>query len=154
MNTERPMTIGQLARTETSDLYVLQSLFEDSRKEHVLFFNTRIVRVTEALLFASKFYTALCAAPDAKISARFTHIGLAGRTLGSANLIRPLFSDNMTQEQVSETETVIMLGDIQDSLVDEVQRICAPIFMLFDFHEFAPQVYEDIVRRFEKGEVT
>lgn len=47
-----------------------------------------------------------------------------------------------------------MLGNIKSALVDEVRRVCAPMFMLFDFMEFAPQVYEDIVRRFEKGEVT
>ena len=56
------------------------------RDRSALFFNTRIVRVTEALMFASKFYAALGAAPGAKISARFTHSGLAGRTLKSAGL--------------------------------------------------------------------
>ena len=55
---------------------------------------------------------------------------------------------------MSETEIVIVLGDIQGKLVDEVQRICAPMFMLFDFLEFAREVYEDIVRRFEKGEAS
>jgi hypothetical protein len=54
----------------------------------------------------------------------------------------------------SETETVVVLGDVQAKLVDEVQRICAPMFMLFDFQEFNREVYEDIVRRFEKGEAS
>jgi hypothetical protein len=49
---------------------------------------------------------------------------------------------------------VIVLGSIKNALVDEVRRVCAPMFMLFDFQEFAPKVYEDIVRRFEKGEAT
>jgi hypothetical protein len=55
---------------------------------------------------------------------------------------------------MSETETVIVLGDIQAALVDEVERVCAPMFMLFDFQQFNLEVYEDIVRRFEKGEST
>jgi hypothetical protein len=46
------------------------------------------------------------------------------------------------------------LGNIQAALVDEVQRICAPMFMLFDFQEFGREIYEDIVRRFEKGEAS
>jgi hypothetical protein len=92
-------------------------------------------------------------APDAKISARFTHSGLAGRTLKAVGN-RLLLSSPTLHEQVSETETVIVLGDIHNALVDEVQRVCAPMFMLFDFQEFAPTVYEDIVRRFEKGEST
>jgi hypothetical protein len=49
---------------------------------------------------------------------------------------------------------VIVLGNIKSALVDEVQRVCAPMFMLFDFQEFAREVYEDIVRRYEKGEST
>jgi hypothetical protein len=119
-----------------------------------LFFNTRIVRVTEALMFAGKLYTALGAASDAKISARFTHSGLAERTLKSASPNRRLSGSPTTHEQVSETETVIVLGDIHNALVGEVQRVCAPMFMLFDFQEFGQQIYEDIVRRFEKGEAT
>ena len=49
---------------------------------------------------------------------------------------------------------MIVLGDIKSALVDEVQRVCEPMFMLFGFMVFARQVYEDIVRRFERGEVT
>ena len=49
---------------------------------------------------------------------------------------------------------MIVLGDIQNALVDEVQSVCAPMFMLFDFQEFEQLIYEDIVRRFEKGEAS
>jgi TIR domain len=66
---------------KSGDFYLLQSLFEDTRDKDALFFNTRIVRVTEALMFASRLYSALGAAADAKISLRVTHTGLSGRTL-------------------------------------------------------------------------
>jgi hypothetical protein len=132
----------------------MQSLFEDRREANALFFDTRIVRVTEALMFAGKLYTALGATADAKISARFKHRGLAGRTLKSASPNRPLPNNATTHERVSETEAVIVLGDIQTALVDEVERVCAPMFMLFDFQEFARVVYKDIVHRFEKGETS
>lgn len=139
---------------KSGDFYLLQSFFEDKRAKNALFFNTRIVRVTEALMFASRLYTTLGAAPDAKISARFTHTGLAGRMLKSAGGNRSLSTQPTSLEAVSETETVILLGDIHTALVDEVRRVCEPMFMLFDFQELAPQVYEDIVRRFEAGETT
>jgi len=42
--------------------------------------------------------------------------------------------------------------DVKSALVDEVQRVCAPVFMLFDFQEFAREVCDDILRRYEKGE--
>jgi len=139
---------------KNGDFYLLQSFFEDTREKNALFFDTRIVRVTEALMFAGKLYAAIGAASDAKLSVRFTHSGLAGRTLKSASSNRRLSEDRKSREQVSETETVIVLGDIKSALVDEVQRVCEPMFMLFGFMVFARQVYEDIVRRFERGEVT
>jgi TIR domain-containing protein len=142
------------AARKNGDFYAMQSYFEDQREHNALFFNTRIVRVTEALLFASRLYTALGAAPDAKISARFTHSGLAGRALKSATLNRQLSTHPTTREQVCETETVLVLRDIHAGLVDEVERVCAPMFMLFNFQQFQRQVYEDIVRRFEKGEAS
>lgn len=139
---------------KSGDFYLLQSFFEDKRAKNALFFNTRIVRVTEALLFASRLYTTLGAAPDAKMSARFTHTGLSGRMLKSASGNRSLSTQPTSLEAVSETEAVIVLGDIHTALVDEVRRVCEPMFMLFDFQELAPQVYEDIVRRFVAGEST
>ncbi|MBC7490457.1 MAG: toll/interleukin-1 receptor domain-containing protein [Glaciimonas sp.] len=139
---------------KSGDFYLLQSFFEDKRAKNALFFNTRIVRVTESLLFASRLYTTLGVAPDAKVSVRFTHTGLAGRMLKSASGNRYLSTQSTSLEEVSETETVIVLGDIHTALVDEVRRVCEPMFMLFDFQELAPQVYEDIVRRFEAGEAT
>jgi TIR domain len=153
------------AARKNGDFYAMQSYFEDQRARelsaidvlsagHSLFFNTRIVRVTEALLFANSFYTALGSAPDAKISARFTHTGLARRSLKSATVNRPLSTHPTTREQVSETETVLVLRDIHTALVDEVERVCAPMFMLFNFQQFQRKVYGDIVRRFENGEVS
>jgi hypothetical protein len=147
-------TYDYWAARKNGDFYLLQNLFEDTRERNALFFNTRMVRVTEALMFADRLYSALGAAPDAKISARFTHSGLAGRALKSASPNRRLSGHPMAHDQSSETENVIVLGDIKNGLVDEVRRVCAPMFMLFDFQEFAPAVYEDIVRRFERGEAT
>jgi hypothetical protein len=46
-----------------------------------------------------------------------------------------------------------MLGDMQSTRVDEVKRILAPMFALFDYMEFNVDVYADIVRNFEAGRV-
>ena len=56
-----PTTIGPFAKS--GDFYLLQSFYEDTRDRNALFFNTRIVRVTEALMFAGKLYTTLGAHP-------------------------------------------------------------------------------------------
>jgi hypothetical protein len=81
-------------------------------------------------------------APDAKISARSTRSRLGGRTPKRAGSNRQLFNDRKAHDQLSEMETVIVLGDIKNALVDEVRRVYAPMFMLFDFQEFAQEVYD------------
>ena len=154
INDEERKSYDYWAASKSGDFYAMQSFFEDQRMESALFFDTRIVRVTEALLFASKFYAELGTAPDAKISVRVAHRGLAGRVLKNASVNRPLYGERTTVEKVSETEFEVVLGNIRGALVDEVQRICAPMFMLFDFQEFAQKVYEDIVRGFEQGRIT
>ncbi len=141
------------ALRSNGDFYLLQNLFEDMRDEKKIFFNTRIVRVTEALLFAGNLYGNLGAAPDTRLSVRVAHDGLAGRTLTSASFNRHMFP-KQAHDNESQVEIAVVLGSIRDSLVDDVRRILAPMFMLFDFTEFSDQVYTDIVRRFEKGEPT
>jgi hypothetical protein len=55
--------------------------------------------------------TTVGAPPDAKISARSTHTGLAGRTLKTAGPYRVLIRHRKAHEQLSETEAVIIVGD-------------------------------------------
>lgn len=137
----------------TGDFYLLQSLFEDMRSEKQVFFNTRIVRATEALLFAHGIYTTLGAAPETRLSARISHHGLAGRQLTSAGPRRYIRA-RTSHETTATSEVVVALGEIRQTLADSVRRLLEPMFMLFEFAEFQAAVYEDIVRKFEKGEAT
>jgi hypothetical protein len=80
------------ALRNNGDFYLLQSLFEDDRDVNAVFFNSRLVRVTEALMFAANLYDALGEPGDTKLSIRVTHRGIAGRTLSTSNPMRGLFS--------------------------------------------------------------
>lgn len=134
------------------DFYLLQSLFEDSRREKEIFFDTRIVRVTESLMFAERLYAKLGAAPESRIAVRVAHGGLDNRTLTSASPNRSVFSRTAT-ERSSSTEFIVVLGEMQKSRVEDVRRVLEPMFMLFDFMQFQQEVYEDIVRSFEAGRI-
>ena len=50
---------GYWALRSNGDFYLLQSLFEDSRRPNQVFFDTRIVRVTESLMFIENLYAKL-----------------------------------------------------------------------------------------------
>ena len=141
------------ALRSNGDFYLLQSLFEDDRTENKVFFNTRIVRVTESLLFGANLFEHLGVAPETRVSVRVVHRGLAGRELTSSSLNRHIWP-SATPEDESQTEIVTALGHMRPELVDHVRKVTEPLFMLFDFKEFSEEVYRDIVRRFEAGEVT
>src|SRR5688572_10566344 len=108
-----------------------------------------MVRVTEALLFAGNFYTNLGLPTETRISIRVLHHGLINRTLASSSPSRTLSLPRTTSENVSEAEIVVTIGEIRATLVDNVERILAPLFTLFDFMEFDRTIYEEIARRFE-----
>ena len=139
------------ALAKNGDFYLQQNLFEDMRGEGKIFFNTRIVRVTESLMFANGLYAKLGVPAETKLSVRVSHSGLAGRILSSSGGRRYINSKKCL-EQKSETEIVTTLGSIHETLVIDVQRLLEPMFMLFEFTQFNESVYTDIVRRFEKGE--
>lgn len=140
------------ALRSSGDFFLLQSLFEDSRREREIFFDTRIVRVTESLMFAELLYTKLGAPPDARIVVRVTHGGLDNRTLTNASPNRSIFARASTDSR-SSVQFVTVLGNMRKSRVEDVKRILEPMFMLFDFMQFADEVYEDIVRSFEAGRI-
>jgi hypothetical protein len=134
------------------DFFLLQSLFEDSRKSGEIFFDTRIVRVTESLMFVERLYTTLGAHPDSRVAIRVTHHGVNGRTLMSASPYRSVFPRKSNESQ-SSSELVTVLGTMHETRVTDVRKILDPMFMLFDFTQFAVEVYEDIVRSFEEGRI-
>jgi hypothetical protein len=141
------------ALRSNGDFYLLQSLFEDSRRPNSIFFDTRIVRITESLMFAEKLYSKLGAPPDAKVIVRISHRGIAGRSLTSASQRRFVSPKDPGAENESTSEVVTILGTMKQTRVDDVRKLLEPMFMLFDFQEFSAQVYEDIVRGFENGEI-
>ena len=142
------------ALRSNGDFYLLQSLFEDDRGEKKIFFNTRIVRVTESLMFAANLYSTLGVAAETRLSVRVTHRGLAGRELTSAGGNRFIWPSAPTQADESTSEIVVQVGAILETIVDDVRRLTAPLFMLFDFKDLDEAVYVDIVKRFVKGEST
>ncbi len=134
--------------------YLLQSLFEDERGEGYIFFNTRIVRVAEALLFCAKLYGGLGLGPQRVVTVRIRHQGLKGRALSSSSPSRPLMSAPEASEDVVEYEYNLRLEQMLKDVTEPVMRFCEPLFMIFNFQEFSKKVYEDIVTRFEQGEVS
>jgi hypothetical protein len=133
--------------------YLLKSLFEDSRKPNSIFFNTRIVRITEALLYAVRLYTGLKVQPDSRLLIGFRHGGLKGRNI-SATSSRELGIHGKAIEDEVYTELETAMERIEPDLVNLVQKLTTPLFVIFDFFQIDKSILEEIVNKFVDGRVT
>ena len=140
------------ALRNNGDFYLLQSLFEDGRAEQKLFFDSRIVRVTESFMFCANLYEHLGVASAAPLSVRISHAGLAGRTLTAASNNRHIIPA-ATAADASETTVQTSIEAIRERLADHVAQVVEPLFMLFDFKVFDRRVVDSIVADFYAGKV-
>ncbi|MHC4267543.1 MAG: hypothetical protein ACYSTS_03670 [Planctomycetota bacterium] len=128
-----------------------KSLYEDNEVENQIFFNTRIVRTAEILMFLSNLYKNLGVQEESCLSLKLKHSGLSGRFLSateSRSLFRP-FGPSVENE--IETNIKVVLSDINKTLPALVRDLLSPVFMLFNFFEIGDKIYDEIVDDFKKG---
>jgi hypothetical protein len=135
---------------ENGDFFLLHNLFEDHRAEQKIFFDTRIVRVTESILFCSNLYKNLGVDDGTRVGIRFTHRGLKGRELTAASPNRFIFPGTTTAD-TSQVQVIDSVGQLVPRLVDHVMQVTEPLFMLFDFKKLERRVYEEVVNNFVAG---
>lgn len=142
--------------SRNGDFYLLKSIFEDERKENTIFFNTRIVRITEALLYAARLYSGLNVPSDAHYLVGIRHDGLKGRVLSVSSIARrmPPHSDRISSEDEVYSEVETTIAQTESQLVELVEEFTQPLFVVFNFFELKRDVLAEIVNKFVEGEVT
>lgn len=135
------------------DFFVSKSIFEDSRNQSAIFFDTRIIRTTETLLYLHKLHSYLSGVDERELKLQIRYEGIKGRQLANANPRRMIFS-KQTESNSSTTEITVAISEIEENLTRVVQQLTAPLFEQFDFQTFADEVYEDIVIRYSRGEIS
>ncbi|SRR6266498_2739904 len=144
---------------KNGDFYLIKSLFEDGDqrwvKGSVLAFDTRIHRTTEIWLYCQRLYDALGLDPSTMLKVSIKHSGLKDRQLIAANSARHLFPREYLVCIESEIEETVQvkLSEIRLNLVTLVKEFTQPLFLLFNFQEFADSIYEDIVGNYANGRV-
>ncbi len=138
---------------ESGSYYLLKSLFEDSRDPDSIFFNTRIIRITEVFMYINNLYSNLNLPKDEKIEVTITHGGLKGRILGSSSISRELSMDYKTETDEIPTTVQTTLQDINSNITDIVEEITKRLFEQFELFELSHEVLKDIVQNYLKGKV-
>ena len=147
-------TYDYWALRRNGDFYYLGSLFEDQRDPTRVFFNTRIVRVAETLLYCARLYSRLHVDPTAMVNVAVRHGGLRGRFIGASNSDRYVRDRRASDEDETEVEIKTSLQAIESDLVALVKQVLQPLFVLFDYFEVDDSFYDQIVGEFVKGRIS
>lgn len=142
------------ALRQNGDYYLRKSLFEDQRNPSAIFFNTRIVRNTELLLYAIRLYDRLDIDPSTGFELELGYGGLNGRVLRSSSANRYMSRSYTCSQDQFVTSYTGSLQEVEANLAEIVKRLTAPILGLFDFFELDDSVYQQIVEDFVDGRVT
>jgi ppGpp synthetase/RelA/SpoT-type nucleotidyltranferase len=141
---------------KSGEYYTLTSLFEDERfpeRPGVIFFDTRIIRVTEALLLSANLYHGCGVDPNVKYVVEITHGGLKNRVLTSASPGRDLRYERICVEDEVHTSTVVTQAQIKKDIVSIVKSHIDPLFTMFDFFKIDDKVLAEIVTNYVHGKV-
>ena len=140
---------------KNGDFYLLKSLSEDMRAENKMFFDTRIVRITEILMYYSRLYAELGAGSNSRAVIKIIHSGLKGRTLSAANPARAFsfIREKPCEENQLESSIEKRLKDIMPEIKELVYNISCDLFVMFDYFIPNRQVVDEIVDNFIKGKV-
>jgi hypothetical protein len=144
---ERRLTYDYWTLRKNGDFYLLQSFFEDMRKSGLIYFNTRIVRVTETFLYCARLYNRLGIPNTSIVNISIVHRGLKNRMLTSVGG-RDLFQGYTTAENEVGATVSPKLLTIETNLVNLVKEVLSPVFMVFDYFEPSDSIYADIVNNF------
>ncbi len=139
------------ALRSNGDYYLLKTIFEDLSATNKLFVDTRIVRVTETLLYCAHLYTTLGVDPSTTVNIAIRHAGLVGRTLVMSSAAAHFPEPNTSIEDVSQVDIPSPLSELETNLVQLVKQVTAPLFVLFNCAEVPDSTYEKIVNDFVKG---
>lgn len=141
------------ALKKNCSFYLLQTYFEDMSNPEKLFFNTRIVRITEVLLYAAKLFSHLGFSPNYSFKVKIMHAGLNGRTLDASSISRSLIMTHVSTEHSVTTEISTSIQDIESNLENLVEIFTRELFIIFDFFELDRGILDEIVNNFVEGRV-
>ena len=146
----RPGTVGSYdywVLQKDGTFYFLESLIEDRRQPGAVFFDTRIIRITEALLHTARLYSRLGVPPDAEVWVSVRHGGLKDHELSaSSDRYDPPGGYSSVDEVAEDLHTT--LSGIESHLTELVEQLTAPLLVVFGYFKVGSAVYEDIVSRF------
>lgn len=150
--TKEKISYDYWAINKNGSFYLLKSIFEDQRKPGYIFFNTRIVRIAETLMYLSNLYKKLGVGDDNEFYVEIRHTGLKGRIIGASG--NRYVHERTSNENESAVKVCTTINQIENNLVAIVKEFTTPLFEIFDFFSVSDEILTDIVNKYKNGQVT
>jgi hypothetical protein len=138
------------ALRRNGSFYLLQSLPEDNSNRNAIYFDKRITRVAETVLYSGRIYNRWGVLPSARLRMSIKHVGLKDRQLLAANPRVEMDENRTAVEDETKLSQIFALSEVESRLVELVKAFTVPLFELFEFCEFSDAVYDQIVNGFVK----
>ncbi len=139
------------ALRRNGDFYLRKSLFEDQRDKDAIFFDTRILRYTELLMYGLRLYDRLGIDRSTRFTLELRYGGLNGRVLRGAT--RPIRSRACTTDDEITTSYSGSLQEVEGDLTNVVKELTAPMLALFDYFELNNSIYQQLVGAYAEGHI-
>ncbi len=124
------------AIARNGDFYLYKSLFEDGKDPSRVFFNTRLIRVTETLLYCGRLYNRLGIPPTNSVNIAIKHSGFKGRVLDGIGSRKFFDVFGPTRENQSEAFIRTTLEQLETNLVAHVKTVLAPFLCCSIFSNY------------------
>lgn len=132
---------------KNGQIFIFRSLFEDPNYKDSIIPEARIKRITELLMYVSRFYSRCNLPVNEKIKISVKHSGIFKNTINFANrgFARNTLISN-ENECISELTTSI--SEIESKLPELVNEIVSNLLVLFDFYKLEFGYLKSIVDKF------
>jgi hypothetical protein len=126
--------------TKQGEFYSLRGLDEDySFFKGQLLFESCVVRATESLMYSSRLLRALGGNDGTKVRLEIRYGGLRSRALHSTRMKLP--ASAVSAEEAILSEVSFFLGELDREMADLVEKLCTPLFLVFDYQRFPRAIY-------------
>lgn len=122
--------------------------------KNTIYFNTRLVRITEGILRYAGMCRQLGVDPDAELVFRIEHSGLADRRLSRYG-VGPFPNDIQRfacTDSFCASAIKCKLSSVESQITELVKEVAEPLFAVFDFGRLPDSLIDDVVSSFVKGE--
>jgi hypothetical protein len=142
------LTYGFSYFKKNGQIFISKSLYEDRNYPKFIIPDVRIKRMTELIMFVSRFYSRCNLSGNEKIKITVKYSGLLNSSINFVNggILRT--NQMISKENESISEIITSISEIETKLPELVGNLLDGLFVLFDFYNPTAEYIKSIVDEF------